>query len=183
MMGRKAKLYWIDGEWTTVAACAEKLGTRVGTLYSQMNRRGVGLPVLMRMYADKRAFVGKWPGERHMVRGKWTTIKDEAERLGVTTTMLYHRMKNHGETLEEAVTHYEAVRDGRAKRYPPRAKQYWVNGKTMIMAEAAERAGVPTRTLAGYVSAHRCTVQTGVRHYEQKRREKAEREILAILGY
>lgn len=182
-MGRRAVKYLIDGEWTTVAACAAKLGVSVNTLYSQMNKRRVSLPALMRMYADGRVCTGSWRGERHLVRGQWTTVKDQAARLGVTPMTLWHRQKRYGETLEEAVMHYESVRDGRLGRYPARARKYWVNGRTVTMAEAAEGVGVPKRTLAGYVSAHRCTVQTGVRHYEQKLREKAEREILAILGY
>ena len=189
-MGRPANRYRVGAEWITKAEAAQRLGVSVRALEWQMYRRGVGLGTLMRMYAEGRISVGHRGGARHLVHGRWTTIQDEAGRLGVSVASLRWWMGRHRDelgrkaSLERAVMWYEALAAGAVHHdlsgRPPRV--YRVDGKRMTMAEAAEYCGVSASALRNHVWRAGCSVQTAVRDYERRRKEAAVEEIMGILG-
>ena len=182
--GRRAKRWPVGGEMLTVKEAAARIGVSEKALRVRMGYYGADMTTVARMYEDGRIGKGKRQGERRMLRGQWTTIGKEAAKLGISKDTLRLWMKYHGATLEEAVAHYEAVRAGMELRRPgPRARTYYVNGRVETIKEAAERVGVSEATLRSYVWHKKCTVQTAVRYYENRRRGDAVREIMGILGY
>ena len=190
-MGRRAKKYLVGGEWITKAEAAERLGVSVRALEWQMYRRGVGMGTLMRMYAEGRIDIGRRGGARHLVHGRWTTVQAEAERLGVSEGTLRAWMRRHRDadgrkaSLERVVMWYEAVAAGAIQRGQPgkAPREYWVNGKKMTMAEAAEHCGVSGSAMRMHVWKHGCSVQTAVRDYERRRKEAEVDAIMGILGF
>ena len=184
-MGKPEKRHMVDGEWVTIREVSERLGVSKNTIWTQMAHRGVSLGTLVRMYRDGQIDIGVRGGAKHMVRGRWTTIGREAERMGVSVTMIYDWMRDHDATLAETVEHYEAVARGDAppKRNGPEPRRYWVNGRKLTIAEAAKRCGVCESTVRMYLYNHGCSLQTAVRWYENRAKKRAEREIMRILGY
>lgn len=189
-MGRPANRYRVGAEWITKAEAAAWLGVTLKALDMQLFKHGVSLGTLMRMYAEGRISVGHRGGIRHLVHGRWTTVQAEAERLGVSEGTLRAWMRRHRDadgrkaSLERAVMWYEALAAGAVHHdqsgRPPR--EYWVNGKKMTMAEAAEYCGVSASALRNHVWRAGCSVQTAVRDYERRRKEAAVEEIMGILG-
>ena len=184
-MGRPEKRHMVDGEWVTVREVSERLGVSKNSLWAQMSRRGVSLGTLVRMYREGQIDTHKRRGNKHMVRGRWTTIGREAKRLGVSWEAVYGRMRRYDATLAEAVAHFEAVARGEepAKRNGPEPRRYWVNGRKLTIAEAAKRCGVCESTVRMYLINHGCSLQTAVRWYENRAKKRAEQEIMRILGY
>ena len=187
--GKPEGRHWVDGRWMTTREVAARVGVSVNALLAQKHNQGVSVPALVRMYDSGLIDAGRSRGQKYMVRGRWTTIGEEAARLGVTWKAINKWMHNHGQggqkaTLAEAVRYYEAVRDGREKRFKGgQAKSHWVNGRTMTIAEAAGRCRVDVRAFRAYLYYHGCSVQTAVRFYEARAKREAEKEIMRILGY
>ncbi len=184
-MAGKPKKHLVDGEWMSVEEAAEMLGLRSKQIYSQMSQKKCGLQAVVRMYREGY-ILGQGRAARHMVDGRWMTIKDAAEMLGVTMMAIYlwrfrHRKPDGSmPSLAETVAAY---RSGEVKRSGKLPKQHRVAGKLMTMREAAEMMGVSYNTMQLYTYKHRCSLDKAVKHYKAQKKQRAEREILRILGY
>jgi transposase len=185
-MAGKGKKHLVDGEWMTVSEAAARLAIKPQQIYHQMSARKCGLQAVVRMYRDGM-IIGQGRAARYMVGGKWMTIRDAAEMLGVTVNairmwMYRHRhMDGSQSTLSEAIAAY---RDGRVTRQRGRvAVQYYVGRKPMTIQDAADMLGVSRNCIQLYMHRHRCSLARAVKFYDAKKRKRAEHEIMKILGY
>lgn len=177
-MAAKSRRHFVDGHWTTVKEVAAELGITPQQIYQQMNFRGVGLQVVVNMYRENFILHGQGRAGRHMVDGRWTTIRQASEQLGVNYHTLYGQMDQRGCTLAEAV---EAYRSGEIRHGGSRAKHYRVGGRMMTVAEAAERLGVSSNAIHVHMHKHKVGLAGAVRYYERKKQRAAEQAILKIL--
>ena len=185
-MAGRAKKHLVDGEWMSVGEAAEMLGLRSQQIYSQMSARQCGLQAVVRMYRENY-ILGQGHAARYMVDGRWMTIRDVAQMLGVTTKAIYMWRFKHRKPdgslpgLAEVVAAYRSGAVVRHRGKKP--KQHMVGGKLMTMREAAGMVGVSYYAMQLYVYKHRCSVGRAVKYYEAKKKRRAERELLQILGY
>ena len=178
MAGSKPKLYFVDGRWVTLYEMAAELGLKPRQLSNQMYRGGGGsLNVAVQRIRNNLAMNGHKCSERHMVDGKWTTIAQEAEKLGVSYSALQHYVKVHGCTLAEAVGNYRE----RRVRHGAFPRVEIVNGREMTVADVAREAGVADRTVYWHRSRKGMTLKQIVKYYERKKAEEAARRIMDIL--
>lgn len=185
-MAGRAKKYLVDGEWMSVEEAAEMLGLRRQQIYCQMSDRQCGLQAVVRMYRENY-ILGQGRAARYMVDGRWMTIRDVAQMLGVTKKAIYlwryKRKKPDGSLpgMAEVVAAYRSGEVVRHRGKPP--KQHRVGGKLMTMREAAGMVGCSYYAMQLYVYKHRCSLGKAVKYYEAKKKRRAERELLRILGY
>lgn len=125
----------------------------------------------------------------HMVHGKWMTVQEAADRLGVTYKSIenwrtVHRREDGKRAL--LVDYWDWAmrwRRGEIPRRPGKhVRTYWVRGQRLTMKQAAQVAGVSYKALHCYISAHGCSVNAAVRHYEQCAIQRAVKEVMAIIN-
>lgn len=185
-MAGKPKKHLVDGEWITVQEAADRMGLRRQQLYSLTHHKRCGLQVAVNLYRENLAMHDQGRADRHMVDGRWMTVRQAAEMLGVTVTALRGYLYSHRQpdgrpgTLAEAVDVYRsgAVRHG---RHPPRLHR--VGRRMMTQAEAAEMLGVTLNAVRMHMSKHKATLAQTIKYYETRKRRKAEKDILNILGF
>lgn len=133
---------------------------------------------------------------KYPVNGEWMTVRQLAERFGVTATTVYKYRVNHRGPdgrplpLQDVYDHYAAVERGDLPRYPGRiARKRPCAGRRMTVSEAADMLKVRPSTLSDIMYRYRCDLDAACRivrarqAYEQQiRAVMAEREILGILG-
>lgn len=179
-MAGVAKKHLVDGEWITVAEAAERLGVTRQQIYNQMNVKRIGLQTAVNLIRDNLALNGQGKGYRYMVDGRWMTIRQAAEMLNITPKALRTYMYRHRCTLSEAVETYRSkvvVRGG------SKPKQHRVGRKTMTTFEAANMLGIDVLCLRTHMSNNKATLAQTIRYYEAKKKKKAEKDILNILGF
>lgn len=185
--GRKPTRHLIDGREMTVAEIADMLGVTARALQCRRSRMGgVRYQLIVDMYRSNQLLSAndKWP--RHMVHGRWLSIAQAAEELGVPIgTLKSWRERNRDAagrlpTLEAAYDCYMHGRPERGGRVP---KLYCVNGRQLSVAQAAERYKVTPAALYLCMHKHRCSLHTAVRRCRAAKQKRAEKEILKILGF
>lgn len=184
-MAGRAKKHLVDGKWMSIAEAAEMLGLRPQQIYCQMSAKRCGLQAVVRMYHENY-ILGQGRAARYMVDGRWMTIKDVAEMLGVTRQAIYlwrFKRKRPDGSLPSMAEVVAAYRSGEVRYRGKQPKQHRVGGKLMTLREAAEMVGVSYAAMQRYTYNHRCSLDRAVNYYEAKKRGNAEREILRILGY
>lgn len=177
-MGGVSKKHLVDRRWVTVKEIAAEMGLKPQQLYHQMHVHRCGLQSVVNMILENQILNGQASSSRWMVDGKWTTINQAAEALGVTHYTVYNYMYNHKLTLQEAV---DAIRAGKLRHGGHDPVRHNVHGKAMTTFEAAEALGVSVNAVRLYMHKHKCSLAATIRHYEQRKRKKAEKDILAIL--
>lgn len=184
-MGAKARVHIVDGRETTVGEMAEALGMKRQALYSLMCHRQCGLQTAVYMIRENLAMNDQGKAGRWMVDGKWMTIRQAAEMLGVDRLRVYQWMRRRRAPdgtlapLSEAVA---AFREGRVKHGTGQPYvQHRVNGRTMTTRDAAERLGISINAVRLYMSKNQASLAATLRHYEKRKLKKAEKDILAIL--
>lgn len=185
-MAGKPKKHLVDGEWITVQEAADRLGVMRQQLYGQMHTRRCSLQVVVNLYRENLVLHEQGNADRHMVDGRWITIRQAAEMLGLSFAALQSYLYAHRQpdgrpaTLAEAV---EAYRSGAVKHggHPPRLHR--VGRRMMTQAEAAEMLGIDVNTVRCHMSKHKATLAQTIRYYEAKKQRKAEKDILNILGF
>ena len=184
-MACKPTKHLVDGEWITVQEAAEMLGLRPQQIYDQMSNKRCGLQAVVRMYRENY-ILGQGRAARYMVDGRWMTIRDAAQMLGVTRRAIclwrFKRKRPDGSlpSLAEAVAAY---RSGEVRNRGKQPKRHRVAGKLMTMREAAEMVGVSYAAMQLYTYKHRCSLAKAVKYYETRKRRRAEKDILTILGF
>lgn len=182
---RAAKKHLVDGRWVTVKEMAGELGVKCQQLYNTRSYYGVGLQGAVNMIRENQALNGLHGAHRWMVDGKWTTVRQAAEMLGVSECAIRCRMHQHPRPdggpapLQEAVDYY---RRGENEKTGRRAALHRVGGrKTTIKAEAA-RLGISPVSIRTHMCRTGESLAQTVRYYERRARAKAEKEIMAILS-
>lgn len=184
-MAGKPKKHLVDGEWITVQEAADRLGLRRQQIYGLMHHGQYGLQVAVNLIRQDLA-LGQGRAARYMVDGRWITIRQAAEMLGVTVTALRDYLYSHRHpdgrpaTLAEAV---DAYRSGTVRQggHPP--KLHRVGRRMMTQAEAAEMLGMTLNAVRMHMSKHKATLAQTIKYYETRKRRKAEKDILTILGF
>lgn len=189
-MAGKAKMHMVDGEWTTVAMMAEELGVSYEQLCGVMYSRGISLQIAVSLIRDNRALGGQGRADRHMVDGRWMTVRQAAEMLGIPLTALRDWIYSHRQPdgsqarLADAV---EAYRMGGVKRGGRSPRQHRVGNRTMTAGEAAEMLNINVWLIRERMSRHKCSLAAAIRYYErkndQRKKDQAEKDILNILGF
>jgi predicted transcriptional regulator len=185
-MAGRPKKHLVDGEWITVQEAADRLGIQRQQLYSLISNHRCSLQVAVNLYRENLALNDQGRADRHMVDGRWMSIRQAAEMLGLPVTTIRSYLYSHRQpdgrpaTLAEAV---EAYRSGTVKigGHPP--KLHRVGRRMMTQAEAAEMLGINVNAVRMYMSKHRATLAQTIRYYEAKKQRKAEKDILNILGF
>ena len=185
-MAGKPKKHLVDGEWITVQEAADRMRLRRQQLYSLTHHKRCSLQVAVNLYRENMVLHDQGRSDRHMVDGRWMSIRQAAEMLGLPVTTLQSYLYSHRQpdgrpaTLAEAVDVYRsgAVMHG---GHPPRLHR--VGRRMMTQAEAAEMLGVTLNAVRMHMSKHKATLAQTIKYYEQKQRRKAEKDILTILGF
>lgn len=185
-MAGKPKKHLVDGEWITVQEAADRRGLRRQQLYSLMHHKRCSLQVAVNLYRENLVLHDQGRADRHMVDGRWMSIRQAAEMLGVPFSTLHSYLYSHRQpdgrpaTLAEAV---EAYRSGAVKLggHPP--KLHRVGRRMMTQAEAAEMLGMTLNAVRMHMSKHKATLAQTIKYYETRKRRKAEKDILTILGF
>ena len=184
------KLHMIDGQEMTVDEIAAMLGITVHALY--LRRRDLGgcsFQMVVDMYRQNRigSRTDRW--QRHLVDGEWITLAQAAERLGITPKTIRNwrldpkKATGVKPTLAEAMEHYKKYLTGERKRYKGSvAKTHWVKGEYLTYDEAAKKYNTSVNGLRMYVSKHKCSLNAAIKHLEERRAKRAEKDIMAILN-
>ena len=177
-MAGVAKKHLVDGRWTTVAEVAEALGVTPQQIYMLRSHYDVSLQVAANMIRENQVLNGQATGQRFMVDGKWLTVRQAAEMLGVTATSIKDYMHRHKCTLAEAMTAY---REKRVVHGGSKATRHRVGRQMMTAAEAAEALGVSVNAVWLHMYKHKASLAATIRYYERRKVKQAEKDILAIL--
>lgn len=125
---------------------------------------------------------------RYPVYGEWLTIREVAERLGITyAAVRQYRRRNPDRdgrppSMEAVCKHYRAVQAGEIPYTPGRPpKRHRVNSRLMTVDEAARALGVDRRVLDCHISRHRCGVAEAYEAIDARKTRRAELEIMKIL--
>ena len=177
-MGGVSKKHLVDGRWVTVKEIAEEMGYKRQTFYHQMHVHRCGLQAVVNMVRENQILNGQASSQRWMVDGKWTTINQAAEALGITHDTVYKYMYKHKLTLQEAV---DAIRAGKPRHGGHDPERHRVGGRTMTTFEAAEKLGVSVNAVRMHMSRHKASLAATIRYYEKLKIKQAEKALLAIL--
>ena len=177
-MAGKARPWLVDGRWTTVIETAAAMDLKPQQLYSLMNNKQCGLQAAVNLIRENQALNGQGRAARYMVDGRWLTIRQAAEALGVSWAAIYDWMHRHKAGLAEAMAAY---REGRVKCGGKPAVRHRVGRRVLTRAEAARESGVTLSAFNLYTHKHQCSVAAAMRYYEKRKLKQAEKAILAIL--
>ena len=184
-MAGKPKQHPVDGGWMTVTQAADMLDLKPQQIYGLMNNYHCGLKTAVYMVRNNLALNGQGRSDRHMMDGRWMTINQAAEMLGIKPETLRSWRHRHRDdqgkpaTLQAAV---DAYRQG-VHRGGGKPVQHKVNGRPMTTLQAAEKCGVAVEAIRNRMSRKKCSLAACVSYYEKKKRRKAEKAIMNILGY
>lgn len=185
--GRKPNLHPIDGRLMTAQEIADMMGLSRNALdIRRSDLGGCSYQLIVDMWRRNEIGGANDKHHRHLVYGRWTTIWEAAEELGVKPHSIVNYRYDHKKpdgtrpTLEEA---YDYFRNYVRQRPGPKPKKYRVLGSWLTIAEAAEKYKANEGTLRAYMSKHHCKLETAVRRLEERRAKQAEKDILSILGF
>lgn len=186
LMAGKPKKHLVDGEWITVQEAADRLGLRSQQLYGLTHHKRCSLQVAVNLYRENLSLHDQGRADRHMVDGRWMTVRQAAEMLGIPFTTLRNYLYSHRQpdgrpaTLAEAVDAYRSRAVSRGGRAPV---QHRVGRRMMTTFEAADMLGIDALCLRMHMSKNKATLAQTIKYYETKKRRKAEKAILNILGF
>jgi predicted ArsR family transcriptional regulator len=190
--GRKPDLHLVDGREMTLAEIAGMLGISKNALLCRRNRLGgISMQAVVNMYRENQFGSYHDRAARYRIEGEWLTLTQIAERLGVTAHAISSWRWNNRASMEEAVEHFRRWNEGGRKRNPqglggrpPKVyvvgnREYTVPGvarkygkhQTSVRCMLKSRGGDMGKVLACYQAK------------ERRKRARAEREIMRILGY
>ena len=183
--GSRPILHMIDGKQMTVNEIATMLGVTRNVLINRHSTMGgISYQAIVNMYRDGQLLTkhDRWP--RHLVHGRWMTVKQVAEELDCKP----HSIENwrykcrdkagNKPTLEEAYDHFKgAPKRGRGKE----PEKHRVRGKMMTVKEAADKYGTTVNSLRQLMSRHNCSLDAAVKRLEARQTKMAEKAILEIL--
>jgi predicted transcriptional regulator len=185
-MAGKPKRHLVDGEWISVQEAADRLGLQRQQLYSLISNHRCSLQVAVNLYRENLALNDQGRADRHMVDGRWMSIRQAAEMLGVPFSTLQSYLYSHRRpdgrpaTLAEAV---DAYRSGAVRHGGHPSRLHRVGRRMMTQAEAAEMLGVTLNAVRKHMSQNKATLAQTIKYYETRKRRKAEKDILNILGF
>ena len=192
-MNRKGKppvKHLVDGREMTAVEIAEMLGISNAALRCRKSRMGgISYQAIVNMYRSNQLGSFYDRAARYLIEGEWLTQTQIAERLGVKPHTISAWRYDNGASMMEAVEHFRRWNEGGRVHNPKGvggrpAKQYRVGSRNYTVPGVAKKYGVTVQTVRAYVYTH--GMAEALKHYqgaEARRRARAEKEILRILGY
>lgn len=190
--GRKPTLHMIDGRMMTVAEIADMLGITQNALVIRRSRLGrPSYQAVVNMYRENQFGNTHDRSPRHMVEWRWMSRTQIAQMLGITPHTLVNWLYTHPkQDMRAAISYYRQRQTGELKRghgtdgRPPRLYRV---GKRMISVPQVARMFGVSHTAVSFVLKHRNgDMAATIRHYrerEARRKRKAEKAIMEILGF
>lgn len=189
--GRKPELHRVDGQEMTVNEIAAMLGiSRISLLKRRSNLGGASYQTIVNMYRANQFGSYRDRSPRYMVDGRWMSRKEICEELGIARiTLANWFQRNKGHSLNEAIDHYRKVKSGEIKHgsgpgRPP--VRYRVGRKDWSVPDVARHFGVCAQSVRRVLDARGGDMAAVLQHYrerEEKKKRKAERAIMDILGF
>lgn len=185
MSGGKFKTHQIDGRPMTVPEIAQMLGLTPAALQLRRSRlNGASYQVIVDMYRANQFGSYHDRAPRWMVEGRWMTLQDIADMLGIAKhSLINYRVKHPGASIAEAIEYYRTPRSRKGVG-GRKATVYRVRGKDYTIPQVARRFGVDPQSVRRYVDHH--SMAEALEHYRARqstREARAHREIMRILGY
>lgn len=175
----------VDGRWVTVDEMAEELGIKRQQIYGVMSNHKIGLQTAVNLIRSGQILRGGSRTITYMVDGRWMTLREVADMLGVSVKAIRCYMYSHPRPtgqpmlMSDVVEHYRNgwVKHGGHHPYV----QHRVGNRIMTTADAAKQLGITQNLIRRHMSAHKASLAQTIKYYERKKQRKAEREILRIL--
>ncbi|MBQ1789017.1 MAG: hypothetical protein II008_02465 [Oscillospiraceae bacterium] len=189
--GKPPEMHQVDGREMTVNEIAAMLGiSRLSLLKRRSNLGGASYQTIVNMYRDNQFGTYHDRSSRYMVDGRWMSRKEICAELGIARmTLANWFQRNKGHSLNEAIEHYRKVKSGEIKRgcgpgRPP--VRYRVGRKDWSVPDVARHFGVCAQSVRRVLEVHGGDMAAVIKHYrerEEKKKRKAERAIMDILGF
>jgi DNA-binding CsgD family transcriptional regulator len=190
--GRKPELYMVDGREMTAMEIADMLGITKNALCVRRNRLGgISMQAVVNMYRDNQFGSDCDRAQRFRIEGEWLTRRQIAERLGVSRHSISQWRSEHGCAMEEAVEHFRHWNEGGRKHNPQglggrSPKVYVVGNREYTVPGVAKKYGkhpMSVRCMLKSRGGDMGKVLACYQAKERRKRQRAEKEILRILGY
>lgn len=189
--GKPPELHQVDGREMTVNEIAEMLGiSRLSLQKRRSNLGGASYQTIVNMYRGNQFGTYHDRSPRYMVDGRWMSRKEICAELGIARmTLTNWFQRNKGHSLNEAIDYYRKVKSGEIKhgsgpgRTPVR---YRVGRKDWSVPDVARHFGVHEQSVRKVLDARGGDMAAVLQHYrerEEKKKRKAERAIMDILGF
>ena len=189
--GKKPELHQVDGREMTVNEIAAMLGiSRMSLLKRRSLLGGMSYQTIVNMYRANQFGSYRDRSPRYMVDGRWMSRKEICEELGIARmTLANWFQRNKGHSLNEAIEHYRKVKSGEIKHgsgpgRPP--VRYRVGRKDWSVPDVARHFGVCAQSVRRVLEVRGGDMAAVIKHYrerEEKKKRKAERAIMDILGF
>lgn len=182
-MSAHKEIHMIDGVPMTVDEIAEMMGFTYKQLKDRRNRMECGYQLIVTLWREGRLLRRGDRAPRHRVNGRWITIQQAADELGVHVDSIHnwrYKIKHSTgtmPTLEEAWEHFSHNNHNGGRK----PRRYNVNGKRMTVPEAAKKYGMLRRSLYNYMRRHKCALAEAIRGIQENKETAAMWKIMAVL--
>lgn len=152
---------------------------------------GISMQAVVNMYRANQFGSDRDRAARYMVEGKWMTRTEIARMLGVLPGSLTRWIWANKATMDEAVAHFREYVQGGRKRNPlgtggRPAQVYTVGRRKYTVSGVAKQFGVHPMTVRGMLKNRGGDMSKVLAFYQakaQRKQQRAEKEIMRILGY
>lgn len=190
--GRQPDRHMVDGREMTLAEIAGMLGVSKNALRVRRQRLGgISYQAIVNMYRDNQFGSDCDRAPRFRIEGEWLTRRQIAERLGVSEHSISQWRWVNGASMEEAVEHFRRWNEGGRKRNPRGlggrpATVYRVGNREYTVPGVARKYGKHVSTVRCMLKSRDGDMGKVLACYqarERRKRQRAEKQILRILGY
>lgn len=189
--GKPPELHQVDGRKMTVNEIAEMLGiSRMSLQKRRSLLGGASYQIIVNMYRENQFGSYRDRSPRYMVDGRWISRKEICAELGIARmTLANWFQRNKGHSLNEAIDYYRKVKSGEIKHgsgpgRPP--VRYRVGRKDWSVPDVARHFDVCEQSVRRVLEVRGGDMAAVIKHYrerEEKKKRKAERAIMDILGF
>ena len=188
--GRKPDLHLVDGREMTAVEIAQMLGISKAALRCRRSRMGgISYQAIVNMYRSNQFGSDHDRAPRYMIEGECLTQTQIAERLGVKPHTISAWRYDNGASMMEAVEHFRRWNEGGRVRNPRGgrpAQVYRVGSRCYTVPGVARKYGMNPMSVRSMLKSCGGDMGKVLAFYQGKarrKRERAEQEILRILGY
>lgn len=183
-MSGRPKKHLVDGREMTAQEIADMLGMSYASLTMRRHKMGgCSYQLIVDTYRRNEYGRGHDHAPRHLVEGRWISVREAAAELGMNKLTLLRWCKAHRAPLSDAVAHYrEWVRCGRRHGgHPPR--RYRVKGEMLTAREASEKYQIPVSSLYDGMRRHHMSMDAVIRRRELRKARGELGRLLKVKGF
>ena len=188
--GRKPELHKVDGREMTAVEIADMLGITLNALRMRRSHLGgISYQAIVNMYRANQLGSFHDRAARYLIEGEWLTQAQIAERLGVKSNSISTWRYNNRASMMAAVEHFRRWNAGGRKRNPRGgrpARVYRVGNREYTVPGVARKYGMSPMSVRDMLKRRGGDMVKVLAFYQAKarrKRERAEQQILRILGY